>query len=48
MTAEDKAAVEDAVAAERAVRINAIGRAIDQLRITHAPTTVRPLAKTRS
>jgi hypothetical protein len=48
MTAGDKVAVEDVGAVEDQGRIDAIGRGIDLLRITHPLTSVRFLAKTRS
>jgi len=48
MTAGDKVAVEDVGTVEDQGRIDAIGRGIDLLRITHPPTSVRLLAITRS
>jgi hypothetical protein len=48
MTAGDKVVVEDVGAVEDPGRIDAIGRGIDLLRITHPPTSVRLLGKTRS
>jgi hypothetical protein len=48
MTAGVKVAVEDAVAVEDLGRISAIGRGIDLLRITHPPTSGRPLKITTS
>jgi hypothetical protein len=48
MTAGDKVAVEDVGAVEDPGRIDAIGRGIDLLRITHPLTSIGLLAKTRS
>jgi hypothetical protein len=48
MTAGDKVAVEDVGTVEEPGRIDAIGRGIDLLRITHPPTSIGLLAKTRS
>jgi hypothetical protein len=48
MTAGDKVAVEDVGAVEDPGRIDAIGKGIDLLRITHPLTSIGLLAKTRS
>jgi hypothetical protein len=48
MTAGDKVAVEDVGAVEDPGRIDAIGRGIDLLQITHPLTSIGLLAKTRS
>jgi hypothetical protein len=48
VTVGDKVAVEDAGAVEDTGKIRAIRRAIDQLRITHPPTSGKLLTKTKS